>query len=94
MVRGVSVSLELTLQKAKGLPLIIMIRWCPLPFAINNGLFAVRLICQWHELTGSQSTRCRYRNSSSPHCEFAIGDELTKVFTCPNYSSSFLLALA
>lgn len=26
--------------KAKGLPLIIMIRWCPLPWAIGNGLFA------------------------------------------------------
>jgi hypothetical protein len=25
----------------KGLPLIIMIRYCPLPWAIGNGLFAV-----------------------------------------------------
>ncbi len=29
-------------MKNKGLPLVIMIRWCPLPFAIGNGLFAVR----------------------------------------------------
>ena len=29
-------------MKAKGLPLVIMIRWCPLPWAVGNGLFAVR----------------------------------------------------
>jgi len=27
---------------AKGLPLVIMIRYCPLPWAVGNGLFAVR----------------------------------------------------
>jgi uncharacterized membrane protein YdjX (TVP38/TMEM64 family) len=28
-------------MKEKGLPLVIMIRWCPLPWALSNGLFAV-----------------------------------------------------
>jgi hypothetical protein len=28
-------------MRDKGLPLVIMIRWCPLPWAIGNGLFAV-----------------------------------------------------
>ncbi|BEI84385.1 hypothetical protein CcaverHIS002_0409890 [Cutaneotrichosporon cavernicola] len=27
-------------MRDKGLPLVIMIRWCPLPWAIGNGLFA------------------------------------------------------
>jgi uncharacterized membrane protein YdjX (TVP38/TMEM64 family) len=28
-------------MKEKGLPLVIMIRFCPLPWALSNGLFAV-----------------------------------------------------
>lgn len=28
-------------MKAKGLPLVIMIRYCPIPWALENGLFAV-----------------------------------------------------
>ena len=30
-------------MSAKGLPLVIMIRYCPLPWAVGNGLFAVSL---------------------------------------------------
>lgn len=28
-------------MRDKGWPLVAMIRWCPLPWAIGNGLFAV-----------------------------------------------------
>jgi uncharacterized membrane protein YdjX (TVP38/TMEM64 family) len=30
-------------MREKGWPLVAMIRWCPLPWAIGNGLFAVGL---------------------------------------------------
>lgn len=41
-------------MRERGWPLVAMIRWCPLPWAIGNGLFAVSLIL--HE---SASARAR-----------------------------------
>lgn len=35
-------------MRDKGWPLVVMIRWCPLPWAIGNGLFAVSDRC-WQE---------------------------------------------
>jgi uncharacterized membrane protein YdjX (TVP38/TMEM64 family) len=29
------------LIEEKGLPLVVMVRWCPLPFAFGNGLLSV-----------------------------------------------------
>ena len=40
---------------AKGLPLVIMIRYCPLPWAVGNGLFAVRPLNTHLSLTDAQS---------------------------------------
>ncbi|WRT69083.1 uncharacterized protein IL334_006066 [Kwoniella shivajii] len=36
-------------MRAKGLPLVIMIRYCPIPWAIGNGLFAsIESVKLWH----------------------------------------------
>ena len=40
-------------MREKGLPLIIMIRFCPVPWAISNGLFAVSFISLAATMTAS-----------------------------------------
>ncbi|RXK38968.1 hypothetical protein M231_03698 [Tremella mesenterica] len=47
-------------MKAKGLPLVIMIRYCPLPWAVGNGLFAsIESVKFWHLMVANLAMQPR-----------------------------------